>query len=147
MKIGVCSDHRGVYIKEKILQYLEHSGYEVIDYGTDNTEGADFPEYAYKVGNAIARKEIDRGIAICGTGIGMSIVLNKIKGVYCAKIDSLNDAVLCRQHNDCNAISFSADLEENLVFEMIDKFLETDYLNDERRIRRNKMIKEIEKNG
>ena len=77
----------------------------------------------------------------------MSIALNKIKGVYCAKISTLNEAVLCRQHNDANAIAFSADLDSDMAMEMIDKFLETDYLNDERRIRRNKMIKEIEKNG
>lgn len=147
MKIGVCSDHRGVYMKEKILQYLEHEGYEIVDYGTDSTESADFPEYAYKLGMSLARKKIDRGIAICGTGIGMSIALNKIKGVYCAKVNSLNEAVLCRQHNDCNVISFSADLDGDMALEMIDKFLETEFLNEDKYKRRNNMIKEIEKNG
>ncbi len=147
MKIGVCSDHRGVYMKEKVLEYLEHEGYEVIDCGTNSIESADFPEYAYKLGMSIAKKKIDRGIAICGTGIGMSIVLNKIKGVYCAKIDSLNDAVLCRQHNDANCISFSADIDTDMVLEMVDKFLETEFLGEDKYIRRNKMIKDIEKNG
>ena len=147
MKIGVCSDHRGVYLREKVILYLEHKGYEVVDFCKENTSEDDFTDYAYLLGTAIVKKKVDRGIAICGTGIGMSIVLNKIKGVYCGKIDNLNDAVLCRQHNDCNAIAFSAYLDENLVFEMIDKFLTTDFLTEEKRIRRNNKIKEIEKNG
>ena len=148
MKIGICNDHRGVYMKNHILEYLEHEGYEVVDFGTDDAEGVDyFPEFAVKLGNAIVKKKVDRGIAICGTGIGMSIALNKIKGVYCGKVSTLNEAVLCRQHNDCNAISFSADLDEDMALEMIDKFLETEFLNEEKRVKRNKMIKEIEKNG
>ncbi|MBQ6494390.1 MAG: RpiB/LacA/LacB family sugar-phosphate isomerase [Bacilli bacterium] len=133
-------------MKEKVLLYLEHEGYEIIDYGTDSTESVDFPEYAYKLGNSLAKKKIDKGIAICGTGIGMSIALNKIKGVYCAKISTLNEAVLCRQHNDANAIAFSADLDSDMAMEMIDKFLETDFLNEDKYKRRNKMIKEIENN-
>ena len=147
MKIGVCSDHRGIYIKEKVLEYLEHEGYEVIDFGTDSNESCDFPEYAYKLGSSIIKKKVDRGIAICGTGIGMSIALNKIKGIYCAKISTLNEAVLCRQHNNANCIAFSADLDGDMAMEMVDKFLETDFLDEDKYKRRNKMIKDIENNG
>ena len=79
MKIGICSDHRGFYMKSVILEYLEHSGYEVIDFGTDSDESVDFPVYAFKLGDAISKRKVNFGIAICGTGIGMSIALNKVK--------------------------------------------------------------------
>ena len=147
MKIGICSDHRGIYIKKKIFEYLEHEGYEVIDYGTNSSESVDFPEYAFKLGDSLVKKKIDKGIAICGTGIGMSIALNKMKGVYCAKISSINEAILSRQHNNANAIAFSADLDSDVAMEMVDKFIETEFSNEERRVRRNKMIKDMEKNA
>ena len=147
MKIGICSDHRGIYMKEKILEYLEHDGYEIIDFGTNSSESVDFPEYAFKLGNSLIKKKIDKGIAICGTGIGMSIALNKIKGVYCAKINSINEAVLCRQHNNANAIAFSADLDSDMAMEMVDKFIETEFLNEDKYKRRNKMIRDMEKDG
>ena len=146
MKIGICSDHRGFYMKSVIFEYLEHSGYEVIDFGTDSDESVDFPVYAFKLGDAISKKKVNFGIAICGTGIGMSIALNKVKGVYCAKISSINEAVLCRQHNNANAIAFSADIDQELAKEMVDKFLETTFLDADKYKRRNKMIKDREKN-
>ena len=146
MKIGICNDHRGVYMKKVIFEYLEHSGYDVVDYGTDMDEGVDFPEYAFKLGDALSKKRINMGIAICGTGIGMSIALNKIKGVYCAKVSTINEAVLCRQHNNANAIAFSADMDQDQAKEIVDKFLETDFLNLDKYKRRNKMIKDRENN-
>ena len=146
MKIGITNDHRGFKMKEILTNYLELMGYTIIDYGSSSEESCDFPDFAYKLGKGIKNKEVDCGIAICGTGIGMSIALNKIKGVYCAKISTLNEAVLCRQHNDANAIAFSADLDSDMAMEMIDKFLETDFLNEDKYKRRNKMIKEIENN-
>ena len=147
MKIGICSDHRGIYIKKKIFEYLEHEGYEVVDYGTNSSESVDFPEYAFKLGDSLVKKKIDKGIAICGTGIGMSIALNKMKGVYCAKISSINEAILSRQHNNVNAIAFGADLDSDMAMEMVDKFIETEFSKEERRVRRNKMIKDMEKNA
>ena len=147
MKIGVCSDHRGFYMKKVLVEYLEHEGYEVYDYGADSTDSSDFPEYALILGNNVIKKKVDMGIAICGTGIGMSIALNKIKGIYCAKVSNINEAVLCRQHNNANVIAFSADLDEELAKEIADKFLETKFLDDVKYKRRNKMIKDIEKNG
>ena len=147
MKIGICSDHRGYYMKRILVEYLEHEGYEIEDYGTDSTESADFPEYASILGKNVVKKKVDRGIAICGTGIGMSIALNKIKGIYCAKVNNINETVLCRQHNDANVIAISADLDEELAKEIADKFLETSFLGDVKYKRRNKMIKDMEKNG
>ena len=88
MKIGLASDHRGVDLKEKIKKYLLEQNYEVIDYGTDTYDSVDYPKYAFILGKSLQNKNIDLGIAICATGIGMSIALNKVKGVMCAKIDS-----------------------------------------------------------
>ncbi|MEE3344083.1 MAG: RpiB/LacA/LacB family sugar-phosphate isomerase [Bacilli bacterium] len=147
MKIGLCSDHRGFYMKRILIEYLEHEGYEVEDYGTDSTDSVDFPEFASLLGSNVVKKRVDKGIAICGTGIGMSIALNKINGIYCAKVNSINEAVLSRQHNDANVIAMSADLDEDLAKEMVDKFIETKFLGDAKYKRRNKMIKDLENNG
>ncbi|MDY4996249.1 MAG: RpiB/LacA/LacB family sugar-phosphate isomerase [Bacilli bacterium] len=147
MKVGIASDHRGVYLKTELVEYLEHNGYEVINYGTDTMESVDFPQYAFKLGEAITKKKVDVGIAICGTGIGMSIALNKVKGVYCAKISNISEAVLCRSHNDANAIAISADTDEEQAKSMIDKFLTTPFSNVDKYVRRNQMIKDRENNG
>lgn len=147
MKVGIASDHRGVYLKTELVEYLEHNGYEVINYGTDTMESVDFPKYAFKLGEAITKKKVDVGIAICGTGIGMSIALNKVKGVYCAKISNISEAVLCRSHNDANAIAISADTDEEQAKSMIDKFLTTAFSNVDKYVRRNQMIKDRENNG
>ena len=147
MKIGICSDHRGIYLKKILIEYLEHSGYEVVNYGTDTDESVDFPVYAFKLGDAVKKKRVNVGIAICGTGIGMSIALNKVKGIYCAKINSINESVLCRRHNDANVIAISADLDDDLAKSMVDKFLVTPFSGEEKYTRRNNMIKEQEKNG
>ena len=147
MKIGICSDHRGVYLKNSLIEYLEHSGYEVINYGTDTVDSADFPKYAFKLGKGINKHEVDLGIAICGTGIGMSIALNKVKGIYCAKISNINEAVLCKRHNDVNAIAFSADIDLEQAKSMVEKFIITPFSSEEKYIKRNNMIKEQEKNG
>lgn len=147
MKVGIASDHRGVYLKTELVEYLEHNGYEVINYGTDTMESVDFPQYAFKLGEAITKKKVDVGIAICGTGIGMSIALNKVQGVYCAKISNISEAVLCRSHNDANAIAISADTDEEQAKSMIDKFLTTPFSNVDKYVRRNQMIKDRENNG
>lgn len=147
MKIGICSDHRGVFLKNILFEYLEHSGYKVVDYGTNEVESTDFPKYAFKLGKAIKRREVQYGIAICGTGIGMSIALNKLKGIYCAKISNISEAVLCRKHNDANVIAISADIDDELAKSMVEKFITTDFLNEEKYIKRNNMIKEQEDNG
>ena len=126
---------------------MEHEGYEVIDFGSDTDESVDFPEFAFKLGESIAKKRVSRGIAICGTGIGMSIALNKVKGVYCAKVNTINESVLSRQHNNANCIAMSADLDLETAYEIVDKFLETESLKDSKYVRRNKMIKDKEDNG
>lgn len=147
MKIGITSDHRGVYLKKTLIEYLEHAGYKVINYGTDTIESVDFPEYAFKLGEGIKQKKVNLGIAICGTGIGMSIALNKVKGIYCAKICNVSEAMFCKSHNDANVVAISADIDEELAKSMVDKFIETPFSNIDKYIKRNNMIKDKEKNG
>ena len=140
MKIGIGNDHRGFELKKQLVKYLENLGYEVINYGSNSTESVDYPIYAFKVGEAIQKGEIDRGILICRTGIGMSIACNKVKKVRCAKIDIEEDAKLTRIDNDSNvmAISYEKDIKE--IEKIIKTFLETKFSEEERHQRRIKMI-------
>ena len=147
MKIGICSDHRGVYLKSSLIEYLDHAGYGVVDYGTDTSDSVDFPDYAFKLGNGIKNEEVDLGIAICGTGIGMSIALNKMNGIYCAKISNISEAVLCKRHNNANVIAISADIDEEQSKSMVEKFISTPFSGEDKYVKRNKMIRDQEENG
>jgi len=144
MKIGITNDHRGVKQKEILTKYLEEQGYDIIDYGTNTEEAVDFPDYAFKLGDAVISNEVDLGVAICGTGIGMSIALNKMKGIYCAKCCSVSDAIMSKAHNDANVIAISEDVSEDILYSMVDKFIETPFSNIGRYINRNDKIKEKE---
>ena len=142
MKIGIASDHRGYKAKEMLKEYLDN--YEIVDYGTDSDESTDFPIYAKKLGNGIIDGEVDLGVAICGTGIGMSICLNKINGVYCAKVSNESEAILCKSHNNANVIAMSEDLDKDNMINIVNKFIETPFSNINKYIKRNDMIKELE---
>lgn len=144
MKIGIANDHRGVISKEYLMSYLIGMGHEVVNYGTDTNDAVDFPDYAYKLGQGIKNHEVDLGIAICGTGIGMSITLNKMKGITCAKVSSVSEAILSRAHNDANAIAISEELPEEVTKEIIDKFINTPFSNIDRYINRIVKIQKIE---
>jgi len=146
MNIGITNDHRGVKVKHYLTEYLETLGYNVIDYGTDSEEPADFPDYAKKLGLGIKNNEVNLGIAICGTGIGMSIALNKMNGIYCAKVSTTSEAALCRAHNNANAIAISEEMERELMKEVIKTYIETPFSNIDRYKNRNDKIKEIENN-
>ena len=142
MKIGIGNDHRGVKLKEKIMKYLHDNGITCINYGTDSEESTDYVDYAVKVGNAINNKEIDLGILICGTGIGMSIAANKIKGIRCARVVNVNETVLAREHNMANVIALS---ENTPDYENIVKtFINTESSDLEKHKRRINKIKEYE---
>ena len=146
MKIGITNDHRGVKAKQFLTEYLTALGYNVIDYGTDSEEPADFPDYAKKLGDGIINNEASIGIAICGTGIGMSIALNKMKGIYCAKVSTVSESTLSRAHNDANVIAISEEMGEELMKEVVTTFIETPFTNIDRYKRRNDKIKDIENN-
>lgn len=142
MRIGLASDHRGYKAKEMLKEYL--GNYDVVDYGTDSDESTDFPIYAIRLGKAIVNNDVDCGISICGTGIGMSICLNKIDGVYCAKVSNESEAILSKSHNNANAIAMSEDLDVDVMKRIVDKFIETPFSNVNKYIKRNDMIKDIE---
>lgn len=140
MKIGIANDHNGYKLKEQIKK--EFKNYEIIDYGTMNNTSVDYPDFAFKLGESISNKEIELGILICKTGIGMSIACNKVKNVRCAKVDTTLEAELTRLHNDSNVIAISS-LNKNAL-EIVKVFLETPFSNEERHIRRINKIKEYE---
>ena len=146
MNIGITNDHRGLQVKQFLTEYLTELGYNVIDYGTDSEEPADFPDYAKKLGLGIQENEVELGIAICGTGIGMSIALNKMKGIYCAKVSTTSEAALCKAHNNANAIAISEEMDRELMKEVIKKYIETPFSNIDRYKNRNNKIKDIENN-
>jgi len=135
MKIGIASDHAGYDQKERIKKYLKN--YEVVDFGTDNaTISVDYPDYAHKLCNAVNNKQVDLGIAICKTGIGMSIACNKVKGIRCAKPCNAKEMKLSRLDNDSNVVAFSADMPMFKVKSILKEFFNTEFSNAERHIRR-----------
>ena len=108
MKIAIGNDHGGVELKQHLVRYLEEKGFEVVNFGSDVTESTDYPIYAERVGRAVVSGECDRGILICGTGIGISISANKIHGVRCALCSEPVSASLARQHNNANIVAMGA---------------------------------------
>ena len=144
MKVAIATDHNGVNIKKEIIKYLNNQNIETIDLSEHNSAVDDYPLYAFEVGKAVSSKEADYGILLCGTGIGMSIVLNKMKGVYCAKVSNESEAILCRSHNNANVIAMSEEIDHEVMKKIVNNFIETPFSNVSKYIRRNNMIKEIE---
>ena len=144
MKIGITNDHRGLVLKQTLTNYLENKGYNIIEYGTDSDDSVDYQDYAFKLGKKQQKKDIDLGIAICGTGIGMDIALNKVKGIRCAKASNEEEAILARSHNDANALALSAKISSDIAKDIVDKFINTNFSNDKRHIERIQKIKEYE---
>jgi ribose 5-phosphate isomerase B len=139
MKIALASDHRGYDLKEYLINELKKN-YEILDLGTNSTESVDFPVYGIALGEAIKNKEADLGIAICGTGIGISIAVNKVQGVMCAKISNEAEAKLAKEHNNANVIALSGNLPQEEALNMINTFLNAEPNIEEKYQRR---IKEI----
>ena len=144
MNIGITNDHHGVTLKQELTKFLTRIGYNVIDYGTNEEESIDYPTLAFNLGEDVVSKKIDYGISICMTGIGMSIALNKVKGVRCAKVVSKEEACLTRSHNDANVIAISSKQNIEELKEIVETFLETRFSNEERHIRRVNLIRDYE---
>lgn len=108
MKIGIGNDHAAVEMKQQISAFLEENGYEVVNFGTDTNESCDYPKYGEAVGRAVAAKEVDLGILICGTGVGISLAANKVKGVRAVVCSEPYSAKLSKQHNNTNVLAFGA---------------------------------------
>ncbi len=144
MKIAIASDHAGFPLKEFVKKYLDELGYEYNDFGTTNEESVDYPDYALKVANAVSENKFDRGILICGTGIGMSIVANKFPNVRAALCYDTETARLSREHNDANVLTLGGRTTNlDLAKRIVHAWLTTEFVG-ERHLRRVDKIKEIE---
>ncbi|HEX5443523.1 MAG TPA: ribose 5-phosphate isomerase B [Pirellulales bacterium] len=128
MRIAIGSDHRGYAIKQKVIELVKHLGHDVVDVGTGGTESVDYPDVASIVAGQVSRGEVERGILICGTGIGMSIAANKFPGVRAAPCHDDLSAEMSRRHNNLNVLCLSADmLGEKLIDRMVDIWLRTEF--------------------
>ena len=141
--IGIGSDHGGFELKEKVKKHLEERGLEYKDFGTYSADSCDYPVYGRAVAKAVASGECDRGILICGTGIGISITANKVKGIRAALCSDCFSAQATREHNDANILAMGARvLGDGLALKIVDTFLDTPFSGDERHMRRISRIEE-----
>jgi ribose 5-phosphate isomerase B len=144
MKIVIGNDHAAVAMKNMISEYLRGKGYEIMNVGTDTTESVDYPIYGEKVGRAVANGEADLGIAICGTGLGIGLAANKVKGIRACICSEPYTAMMSRRHNNCNVLCFGA----RVVGDEMAKMIVDTWLNSEfeggRHQRRVDLIMKIE---
>ena len=128
MKIALASDHGGFALKEAVKAHLLERGYEILDLGTDSEESVDYPVYGKACGEAVAGGKADLGVVVCGTGIGISIAANKVKGVRCGLCTSVEMARLTKQHNNANILALGGrTTEKKLALEIVDTWLDTDF--------------------
>ena len=145
MRIAVGTDHRGFDIRAKVVELLRQLGHEVIDVGTFSPEAVDYPDIAADVAHKVSRGEVDRGVLVCGTGLGMCIAANKVRGVRAAPCHDDLTAEMSRRHNDSNVLCLSADLlGERLIDRMIEIWLTTPFEGG-RHARRVEKITELER--
>jgi ribose 5-phosphate isomerase B len=128
MRIALAADHAGYVLKDKLVQWLRDQGHEVTDLGTNGPESVDYPEYGAKLGSFVALGKADRGIAVCGSGIGISIAVNRNMECRCARVDDPLSAQLAREHNDANVIALGARLiGSDMAKACVAAFLDTDF--------------------
>jgi ribose 5-phosphate isomerase B len=145
MKIAIGNDHVGIELKQTILEELNRREIEVIDCGTDTADRTDYPIYAEKVANLVASGEVDKGIIMCGTGVGISIAANKVNGIRCVNCSEPYSAVLSRQHNNTNMLSLgSRVIGKELARMIVNGWLDAVYEGD-RHQKRIDLIREMEK--
>ncbi len=141
--IALGCDHGGLELKKVVMGYLDSQNIEYKDFGTYTSESCDYPIYGRAVANAVAKGECDKGIIICGTGIGISITANKVKGIRAALCHDVFSAKATREHNDANILAMGARvIGPGLALEIVKAFLETEFSKGERHIRRIKMIED-----
>ena len=147
MKIAIGSDHRGFHLKEKVTAMLRAKGHDVDDQGTLAPESVDYPDFAVLVAQKVSHGDVERGILVCGTGIGMAIAANKFPGVRAAPCTDEITAEISRRHNDLNVLCLPADMvSPRTVERMIDVWVDTEFEGG-RHSRRVEKIHEIEKTG
>ena len=146
MKIALGCDHGALALKEALIPHLEKMGYEVKDFGTYSSASCDYPDFAGPAALAVASGECEKGIVLCTTGIGVSIVANKVKGVRCALLSDVMSARLTREHNDTNMMAIGAGVVgEKLALEIVDTWLGTEFSHDARHQRRIDKMMALEK--
>ena len=137
MKIAIACDHGALDLKNAAIAHLKKKGYEVVNFGTDTLASCDYPDYAGPAAKAVASGECEKGIVLCTTGIGVSIVANKVDGVRCALLSDVMSARLTREHNDTNMMAIGAGVVgQMLALEIIDTWLGTEFSHNERHQRR-----------
>ena len=137
MKIAIACDHGALDLKNAVIAHLEKKGYEMVNFGTDTLASCDYPDYAGPAAKAVASGECEKGIVLCTTGIGVSIVANKVDGVRCALLSDVMSARLTREHNDTNMMAIGAGVVgQMLALEIIDTWLGTEFSHNERHQRR-----------
>ncbi len=144
IKIFVGFDHQGIKCKENIVNYLKENGFDVCVSNIPNSDTDDYPDFAKDVCNNVV-KEKTLGILVCGSGIGMSIAANKIRGIKCARVVDGNDAFTAKNHNGANVIAFSANINSDEIHNIIDNFLMTKDPSEERHLRRIAKVDAIER--
>ena len=128
MKIALASDHGGFKLKEEVKAHLQERGLEVLDLGTHNEDSVDYPAYGKACGEAVVSGQADVGIVVCGTGIGISIAANKVKGVRCGLCTSVEMATLTKQHNNANVLALGGrTTETGLAMQIVDAWLDTEF--------------------
>ena len=145
MKIGLGSDHGGYNLKEEIKKHLQSKGIECVDFGTENgVDSVDYPIYGEKVAKAVVSKDVDYGILCCGTGIGISLAANKVKGIRCAVVSDTFSAKMSKAHNNANMLSLGERvIGKGSALEIVDAWINTEF-EGERHLRRVNMLNDIE---
>lgn len=144
MKIVIANDHAAVELKKTIAAYIEELGHEVINIGTDTDASCNYPEYGEKAARMVADGTVDLGVLICGTGVGISLAANKVKGIRCGVCSEATTAKLIRQHNDANMIAFGARIVgSELAKDIVKTFIESEFMGGRHQIRVD-MITDIE---
>lgn len=145
MKVAIACDHAALELKNAVKKHLTDRGFEVVDFGINEPDSVDYPDYALPVAEAVAGGKADKGILICGTGIGMSICANKVKGIRCALCSDTFSARATREHNDANVLAFGERVVGGgLALDIVDAFLDTPFSNAERHVKRIDKITAIE---
>jgi ribose 5-phosphate isomerase B len=140
MKIGIGSDHGGFELKEYIKEYLEKEGIEYVDYGTNSSDSVDYPDYGLKLSTAVVEGEVDKGIAICGTGIGISIACNKVKGIRCALCGDTYSARMSIEHNNANILALGGRvIGRDLAIEIVNTWLNAKFEGGRHKLRIDKI--------
>jgi len=141
MKVVIACDHGGFELKEIVKEHLEKNGYLVIDIGTYSLDSVDYPDYGEKAGQMVASKEVDRGIVICGTGIGISLAANKVSGIRCALCTNEYMAVMSRKHNNANILALgNRVIGSGLALSIVDAWMTTEFEGGRHGIRVDKIM-------